>query len=563
MMTELVPVPTKDEKKKKRGLPAAFSKLFSGYTRVMDDHEQAPLPVIASYGIPEIDPDSYPNPASSSANEQQIYTLPHDRLTRYAIYSTMATDSTIDSAIRFHIGHALSANSSTGERIKIESVTDEDNMYVKDLRELLRKVLNEDCVSWGYKAALNGCKFPRLYGKQGVGIERIRSDFYTQSQFVNVYEQCGQVAGYTNAWQNPSFGGQIELMPPWKWAACIIPSHGQYMIQEPIWYNARPFDITADNWEDEGLLESQNYGRSVIETCFEPWIDLQQAILSINMSRRNASKQDRLIGVNVGKLNPTKAAQYLNTIAAQLTRESQLNARQSLARGYIPTVNNHIIPVAGDNKGNLDINTLQGNHEFGNIEDVLFHVKRLAAAAGCDPSLLGFGDLAGQALGDGGLIRHSIFAAINANNIRHAILCAIEHICDVHVAYKYNKVFLPGSKPWNIIFNSISSALEREELENFEGRANFALVVGQLVETVAPEFAGMDTSVYKNWIFTDILKMPEDKFAEMFPAKMTQGANAGDELNVLEAAERSPEFQMLRDYIYNTIADFYEGGPHA
>jgi len=68
---------------------------------------------------------------SNTEDGQQLYTLPKSRHGRYGIYDLMASDPTIDSALKMHIAHALSARSDSGEIIKIESVNDEENPIVE------------------------------------------------------------------------------------------------------------------------------------------------------------------------------------------------------------------------------------------------------------------------------------------------------------------------------------------------------------------------------------------------------------------------------------------------
>mgnify|MGYP006905534191 CR=1 FL=1 len=82
--------------------------------------------------------------------------------------------------------------------------------------------------------------------------------------------------------------------------------------------------------------------------------------------------------------------------------------------------------------------------------------------------MLGFADFLSGGLGDGGFMRVSIMAAMKAQSLRKAIFNGVQRLCELHVAYKYGKVFLPEDQPWKITFNSVSTALEREERETLE-----------------------------------------------------------------------------------------------
>lgn len=467
---------------------------------------------------------------SNTEDGQQVYTLPKSRHGRYGIYDTMASDPTIDSALKMHIAHALSARSDSGEIIKIESVNDEENPIVEELRTALAGIINRDCHSWAYNAALYGCWFARVYLKEKEGITAIRSDYYTHPRFVNEYQQAGQLAGYSSTWQQASTAG-MQMMEPWKFVAFKIPVW-KTVSTEPQRIDAKPFDISIDDYEQDTVIESQNYGQSLIETAFVPWMDLQDAITSINMSRKNAARLERMIGVNTGKLNPQKAAQYLNIVSGQMQKTDKSNAEKSLKKGFIQTVINHIIPIFGDGRGRLDISTVEGSPNIDGLADIDFHIKRLGSALGIDPALLGFGEMLAGGLGDGGFFRVSVLASIKANLLRQAVLDGVERLCEIHIASKMGKVFLPGQKPWRVMFNSVSTALEREERENMEGRAGFATALVQMVQLMDQEFATVDKQSFANYLWTDILRVPEEKFALMFPkAKAVKADEAATAMN--------------------------------
>ncbi len=285
---------------------------------------------------------------------------------------------------------------------------------------------------------------------------------------------------------------------------------------EPTNVGIRPVDLSLDDYEAEALVESQEYGASLIETGYQPWLDLLDAICSLNASRRNAARLERLIGVSTGRLDPEKAAKYINLISSQILQTDKAVSTRSLRNGFIQTVINRIFPIFGE-KGRMDVNTVQGTPDINGLEDVLFHVKRLGGALGVDPSMLGFGDFLSGGIGDGGFFRVSIMAAMKANLLRLAIQNGIQRLCEIHVAYKYNKIFLDGQQPWRIVFNSVSTALEREEQENLESRANIASSLSGIVATLDQEFSATDKRAFLNFLWTHILKKDEESFKLVFP----------------------------------------------
>ena len=140
---------------------------------------------------------------------------------------------------------------------------------------------------------------------------------------------------------------QIRLMPPWAFVGFEIPQWRNVSNTEPINIGAVPVDLASDDYAAEALVESQEYGSSLIETAYQPWVDLLDAICSLNASRRNAARLGRLIGVSTGRLDPEKAAKYLNLISSQILNTDREIAKQSLRRGFVQTVINRIFPMCG------------------------------------------------------------------------------------------------------------------------------------------------------------------------------------------------------------------------
>ena len=131
--------------------------------------------------------------------------------------------------------------------------------------------------------------------------------------------------------------------------------------------------------------------------------------------------------------------------------------------------------------------------------------------------MLGFGDFLSGGLGDGGFYRVSIMAAMKANFLRQAIQNGVQRLCEIHVAYKHKKIFLPGQQPWRIVFNSVSTALEREEQENLESRTNIASGLAGIIATLDQEYTTTDRRALMNFLWTHILKKDEESFKEVFP----------------------------------------------
>lgn len=492
-----------------------------------------------------------------------------NRLEKYATLRAMGKDPTIDSALKMHISHALASKPDTGEIISIDTVDGKDAEHiVEDLRNTFKPLLNANLEQWTYGAALLGWQPLRVYGEAGKGVTQVRHDYYTLPDFTSRFERVGNLAGYASSWQqltgHEKSQGMLRLMPPWSYVEIKMPNWQlDHFNREPHRHNGDAFTIDSDDWADEGYIESQDYGTSLVETAFEPWVDLQEAILSLNMSRKNAANVERLIGVQTGKLNPQKAAQYLNTISEQMRKTSQAQAQQSLRKGYVQTVWNHVIPIFSTGQGQLDISTVEGRPDIAEIEDIKFHINRLGSAVGVEPALLGFGEQLSGGLGDGGFFRMSVMAAMKANMVRTAVENMIHRLFEIHVAYKYGKVFLETERPWQIRFHSLNTAIAREQAEETERAAQLATSITSLVQMIDPMLGNVEINEFQNWLFTDLMKFDEEK-AKKILAKVSKPAEGEDDDPQFmgESVERRPHAarqslsrEEIQTLIYEVLAD--------
>lgn len=449
--------------------------------------------------------------------------LPDDRIARYAVLRMMAKDPTIDCAIQMHISNALSAKNDTVEPVKIVPKDGKPDKIVDELNAALMPIIRQQLNEWARKAAIYGDCFARVYGQPRIGIENVRCDYYTHPRFVQKYEQGGRLAGYTTSYQGTSARAQqLRLLPPWTFVDFSIPEWHDCEQVEPINVGGQPVDLSIEDEKLEGLIESQEYGTSLIATAYGPWLDLLDGVCSLKMSRRNAARLERMVAVNTGRLDPERASRYLDMVAERISNASVEVEKQSWLEGNVQTVVNHIFPIFGE-KGGMQIDNVQGVPDINGLEDVLFHVKRLGSALGIDPSLLGFGDFLSGGLGDGGFFRVSVMAATKAQLLRTAIRNGIQRLCEIHIAYKHGKVFMPDECPWEIEFNAISSAIEREENETIELRSQICAGIIGTLATIDQEMAIVDKRELARTIW-ETLKLDEEKFETVFPAKKAEEA---------------------------------------
>ncbi|MFW1108381.1 portal protein [Vibrio parahaemolyticus] len=497
---------------------------------------------------------------SESETEKLITPFPKSRQSGYLKYEEMSLDPTIDSALKMHVANALSAKTDTGEILFISSTKDggngNDDKIVNDLRNTVGRWFNEHAEAIAFQAAKYGICYVRPYMENGKGIKHIRFDHYTHPAHIRCYERAGLLCGYVSKYQRSiEKKGMVELMPPWRFIPFKIPKwdgHGS-VLSEPVRLNPLAFDINDDDYLNEEPIETQDYGSSLLRSAYDPWVDLNEAILSLNSARKNAAKRDRFITIQTGKKNPTLAAQYYNTILGALKRKMNLSAKRSAKRGHISTIDNHILPVTADGSGAVNIQTEQSDVNISHIEDVSFHVNRLCSALGVDKSLVGFTEDMAGGLGEGGWWTQSMVAAIKANLIRRAIKAGAERLCEIHVLMKWGKVYTETDKPWRIEFNSLNNVLEREEATARESRINFATSVVTLMQMLDPELNKFNFEQTSNWLFTDVLRVSEETFKQLINAAKTGDKDEVDK--VLDSVSDPERQNQLKTMIYSCIAE--------
>ncbi|EJE79677.1 putative portal protein, partial [Escherichia coli O111:H11 str. CVM9553] len=183
---------------------------------------------------------------------------------------------------------------------------------------------------------------------------------------------------------------------------------------------------------------------------------------------------------------------------------------RSINANAIPTVLNHLIPVMGDGKNGITIDTQSIPADISGIEDVMFHLRQLAASLGIDATMLGWADQMSGGLGEGGWQQTAIQAALRANWIRQAAQRTIYRLLDIHLAYKYGKVYTETNRPYDVQFNSMNTAIQEEENRELDARANFVAVISQIMDQIQnnPKLAGSDA--FMRYLFTEQLHIDDD-----------------------------------------------------
>lgn len=467
--------------------------------------------------------------------------LPGERLQKYNILETMAKSPTISTALNIHIAHALAPSKKSGQAFILSPKDGSDAEAVSRCEELtadLGAMINDGLPSWAMIMAIFGVSYVRPYAEQGRGITGIESSYYTLPHFVQEFYRGSQLVGFSGDYILDTHSLRRVITEPWNLVSMKNPYWTPQHKVIPVSYGTKGYSLLSDQ-ADKPLMETQNYGTSFLEYSYEPYLNLCASLAALKSTRNNAAKIDRLIALTTNTLDPVNAANYTRGVSQALKRHSDLVAQRSINANAIPTVLNHLIPVMGDGKNGITIDTQSIPADISGIEDVMFHLRQLAASLGIDATMLGWADQMSGGLGEGGWQQTAIQAALRANWIRQAAQRTIYRLLDIHLAYKYGKVYTETNRPYDVQFNSMNTAIQEEENRELDARANFVAVISQIMDQIQnnPKLAGSDA--FMRYLFTEQLHIDDDTLNTMIKEFKANESEQNNEHGMYESAPLS------------------------
>lgn len=474
--------------------------------------------------------------SGSADNITSESVLPIDRVSAYAIFEEMAKSPTVHAALSIHVTYALAPDKKTGRAFVISPKDASDKEAVDRCAELtadLGDMINNGLPSWAMIMAVFGVAYVRPYAKEGVGITGIESSYYTLPYFVREYYQGHQLTGFAGDYLTDAVSGQTVLADPWVLVPMKTPYWKPTAALMPVHTNGKAYSLLAGQDEKE-IIETQNYGTSFLESSYDPWLNLIGSLKALKAIRYNSAKIDRLIALTTDTLDVANAANYTRTVSQSLKRNSDMLQRRANSNLAMPTVMNHLIPVMGNGKNGITIDTQSIPADINGIEDVMFHLRQLAASLGVDSTMLGWADQMSGGLGEGGWQQTAIQAALRANWIRAAAKQTIERLIDIHLAYKYGKTYLGEDRPFTVSFHSMNTAIQEEENRELDTRANFVTLMVQVMDAIGNSEKMSKSDTLMNYLFVEQLKMTPEQVNEMlkeFRAVPTPDPNGGNMMN--------------------------------
>lgn len=473
--------------------------------------------------------------------------LPLDRLQRYAILEEMAKSPTCSAALNIHIGHALSPDKKSGLAFSIvaKDLSDKEGVSrAEELQKDLGSMINKHLPSLAMIMAIFGVSYVRPYARTGHGITSLENSYYSLPYFIQEFYKADQLVG---------FGGDYVLSPenytrtlsmPWT----LVPMKNPYWTPtrniQPIAQGNRGYTLLSEE-QDKDIAETQNYGTSFLEHAYEPFLNLVGALNALKATRYNAAKIDRLIALTTSSLDPVVGANYTRSVTQTLKRHSENLQKKAINGNTMPTVFNHVIPVMGDGKNGITIDTQSIPADITGIEDVMFHLRQLCSALGIDSTMLGWADQMAGGLGEGGWIQTAIQAALRAQWIRQAAQEMIYRLIDIHLAFKYGKVYPENERPYLVQFNSMNTAIQEEENRELDARANFITLMVQVMDAIQGNNKLAENDTFMRYLFSDQLKMDNATLDKML-AEFKKSREAEPEPNA-EGGDMMTESAPDRD----------------
>ncbi|WP_407552668.1 portal protein [Vibrio parahaemolyticus] len=494
------------------------------------------------------------NDGRKSSDRFFLHKLPKDRFMLYPILKEMAEDSTIDAALNLHLGHALSVSNDHGMAVYLHPTDEKYAEYVGRLNRELLAPINENLMNWTYSTLVYGVNYVRPYTQEGVGITHFEANYYTLPNQIREYERSGELAGFTAEYlQTRANGEQVRLAEPWALIPLKMPIWRPDMDVPPVNYTGQRYSLYDDAYS-RIPIETQNYGTSILLTCFEAWSMLRQSIAALGASRVNASLIDRMVAVNTDGLDAAGAAEYINMVADQMKQDRQEVVDRSRKLGFIPTVINTLLPFMGGAKGGLQIDTFTTDPNISHIEDIMFHLKRLAGTLGVDPSMLGFGDLLSGGLGEGGFFRASIQSALRANQIRAAVVKFVKRAIDIHTIYRDGKVWSDNDMPFEIRFNSLNTAIEQEKADAMESQANYATMLATVLDLIEQSPIGKSEKL-KNHLYTSVIGLDSELAKEVISELAAQVSKNDKMMESIGMTDQSEAERFVRDVVLDLLTE--------
>jgi len=400
------------------------------------------------------------------------------RLEIYQKWTDMESNPLIGRALRIHVMGALSGDSSTGRAItiKLKPELKDQKKYIKMLESMkhLEDIFNRIDSTVAYNAIAFGDAYGRIYSEKGRGVVAVNVDEMVRPSVVQPFEKMGQTVGYVVSTKDNN-----DSLTTLQMARCKMPRLtwvSQPSVIEKIYRSS----ITEDSIDNQPVLPAMA-GGSILYNAEDSYDNFNRALIGMTAQRWQDSIDEQIVGIDMSSM--TKDQQYLfKKSIKEIFTKSKILAHESVAKNK-PVLSRirHFLPVSGEKQVTQILGGMSQGRTALDVEDVMFHAKTLSGNMGIDISMLGFSDLLGGGLGDGGAFRNSIQMAELSGMVRSAITDFFFHIIDVHTYHSDGMVFDRHNSPFEIAITGSVSALEKEqEATRFDKMSSGSVVISTL-----------------------------------------------------------------------------------
>lgn len=461
------------------------------------------------------------------------------RMLIYDKWQQMEADPIVSSAIQLLVTAALGGHETTGELIFVEETplakkNKKLQAIVEDIRGLI-PLFNKIAFQTASIGAAYGDAFVRVYAYDKVGVVDVYDEELVRPQLVQAYEQGGRTVGFSVSVGDNNFERLTCLQ-----MARLKMQRTRWTPQFGILEKSFRFPVGEDDLRKLPVMPSA-VGGSFLFAAERPYDNLLASLLGLVGQRWIDSIDEQIVTVNMKSMSQEQKDTFLKSLRSMLLQSKEI-ADKAVKRGY-PILERirHIIPVF-DDKQVLAITPASGGVSGRNgsisIEDVLLHAKLLAGALGVDLSMLGFADQLAGGLGEGGFFRTSTQVAERARIIRVALEDFFNEIINIHTYHKYNMVFKPTERPWDISFYGSISALEAEKQRTRADAMNASSMVVQTLQM----FKEMGASKEVVETFLQKSMMLDEEDAKVYAKVIEQQSEGG-----FDGGAVNPGFMQTQD----------------
>lgn len=269
-----------------------------------------------------------------------------------------------------------------------------------------------------------------------------------------------------------------------------------------------PWDYT--HFRLMGKDKDDLYGTSMLEAMFRPWRQLALTEDAMLMYRLRRAPDRNAVFVNVGSMDPTESAHWLNVYRKKFRKHEFVDpASAEYRKQYNPLTPLEDVFLAVRNGDEVRVEPLSGAGNVGEVYDLEYFRDAFFGAARVPKAYLGFeGDINAKAT----LVMQDVRFARGCKRLRSGLIQGIRNTLDIHYVLSGE----PGqasnrydpSKPENAYVVQMSPISYLDEFERLElVQLRFQILEAQM--RVGTDLQ-LDTRVWASYILLNYAKLPED-----------------------------------------------------